>query len=135
MMSLSLCTVLQLSMMTAGANTYAEAHKATAETGRPLVVLVGADWCPACERMKNSSIPQVEKGLLSKVSFATINTDRESKLARKLMSGGPIPQLIMYRKTAQGWRRHSLVGAQSPRAIESFLKQGLEAPATDVGAN
>ena len=47
-----------------------------------LVVLVGADWCPACQRMKNASLPQVAKrGALSKVAYAVVNTDHEHALA------------------------------------------------------
>jgi thioredoxin-like negative regulator of GroEL len=123
--------------MTTGAATYADAHKVATETGKPLVVLVGADWCPGCRTMKNSAIPQVQqRGGLNKVSFAMVNTDHEHALAQQLMSGGSIPQLIMYRKTADGWQRTSLVGAQSPSQIESFINQGLgTAPANALGSN
>src|SRR5687768_11420210 len=66
--------------------TYAQAHKVTAETGRPLVILVGADWCSACRRMKQDAMPEVaQRGLLNKVSFAVVNTDREGPLAKKLI--------------------------------------------------
>ena len=127
MTSLTLASVLQLSLLSTGAETYAEAHKINAETGRPIVVLIGAEWCPGCRTMKNSVIPTAaRKGLLEKVAYAQVNTDKEGKLARKLMQGHSIPQLIMYRKTADGWRRYSLVGAQSVEKIEAFLNQGVE---------
>jgi hypothetical protein len=64
--------------------------------------------------------------MLEKVAFAVVNTDQERKLARQLMSGGAIPQLIVYHKTADGWRRQSLVGAQSPSTIESMINRALE---------
>lgn len=128
MMSLTLSAMLHVSLLSTGMNTYAEAHKVHSETGRPMVILVGAEWCPACVQMKNSVIPQVaRRGLLKKVAFATVNTDQQSSLARKLMKGGSIPQLIMYRKTRTGWNRRLLVGKQSPKQIESFINQGLEA--------
>jgi thioredoxin-like negative regulator of GroEL len=127
MTSLTLSVVLQLSVLSTGGGTYAEAHKINAETGRPLVVLVGADWCPGCRTMKTSVMPAIAKqGLLKKVAYAQVNTDKEGALAKKLMSGGSIPQLIMYRKSADGWRRTSLVGAQSPERIEAFIMGGLE---------
>ncbi|MGH7191923.1 MAG: thioredoxin family protein [Candidatus Saccharimonadales bacterium] len=128
MTSLTISAVLQLSMATAGANaaTYTEAHKVHAETGRPMVILVGAEWCPACVRMKEHALPRVAKrGLLRKVAFAQVNTDREERLAKRLMRGGTIPQLIMYRRTATGWKRHMLVGAQNPDDIEAFINNGL----------
>ncbi|HUY31832.1 MAG TPA: thioredoxin family protein [Pirellulales bacterium] len=136
MTSLTLSTVLQLSLLSTGAETYAEAHKINAETGRPIVVLIGADWCPGCRAMKNSVMPKVAKqGLLKKVAYAQVNTDKEAKLAGKLMRGSSIPQLIMYRKTEDGWKRYSLVGAQSAESIEAFINQGLESEKTKLASH
>jgi thioredoxin-like negative regulator of GroEL len=136
MTSFTLSTVLQLSLLSTGAPTYAEAYKLNAETGRPIVVLVGADWCPGCRTMKDSVMPSVAKqGLLKKVAFAQVNTDKESELAKKLMRGGSIPQLIMYRKTADGWKRTSLVGAQNRAKIEAFIEQGLEPDEPKLSSN
>lgn len=138
MTTISLALVLHTAalMTTANSATYADARAKTAETGKPLVVLVGADWCPACQTMKNSAMPQVaRRGALSKVSYAVVNTDHDSGLAKQLMRGGSIPQLVMYRETPTGWKRESLVGAQDPAAIESFINRGLEgnkAPASSV---
>lgn len=135
MTSMTLAVILQTACLTTGAKTYAEAHHDNAESGRPLVVLVGADWCPACRDMKNSALPQVEKnGVLAKVAFAVVNTDRDRALANKLMEGSSIPQLIMYRKTSTGWKRQSLVGGQSSGQIESFLKQALESTVIPASA-
>ena len=53
--------LLQAAALTAVDHDYAKAYQETAETGRPLVVLIGADWCPGCRQMKYSSIPQLEK--------------------------------------------------------------------------
>jgi hypothetical protein len=61
------------------------------------------------------------QGVLTKISFATVNTDREQALAGRLMRGGAIPQLVMYRRTAAGWQRQQLTGAQSAEAASSFL--------------
>lgn len=128
MTSLTVSAILQLSLATTGANaaTYAEAHKVHSETGRPMVILVGAEWCPACVQMKERTLPRIaQRGLLRKVAFAQVNTDREERLAKRLMRGGTIPQLIMYRRTASGWKRHMLVGAQNPEEIEAFINNGL----------
>ncbi|HVW38848.1 MAG TPA: thioredoxin family protein [Pirellulales bacterium] len=128
MTSFALSAALQLSLLSAGANTYAEAHKDHSETGRPMVILVGAEWCPACVQMKNTVLPQVaRRGVLQKVAFATVNADNQRSLAQKLMKGGSIPQLIMYRRSGNGWKRHLLVGKHSPERIEAFINQGLVA--------
>ena len=127
MMSFAFSAMVQVSLVTTGANGYADAHKLHAETGRPMVLLVGAEWCPACVQMKNNILPRVaRRGTLQKVAFANVNTDHDSRIAKSVMQGGSIPQLIMYRKTATGWKRHMLVGAQSPEKIEAFINNGLK---------
>jgi len=119
-------TLVYASLAAAGAETYAEAHRSSVQTGRPMVVMVGTDWCPPCQQMKKTVLPQVrQRGLLRKVAFACINPDRDSELAAKLTGGGPVPQLVMYRRTANGWRRRKLVGGQSVDAVEKFINEGL----------
>lgn len=127
--SLALATVLQASVASAGAASYAEAYQAMNQTGRPIVILVGAEWCPGCQVMKSTTMPQVQRqGGLDGVAFAQVNTDREGALAQQLMGGGSIPQLIMYHQTPAGWSRRALVGAQSPAAVQQFINQGLTSP-------
>jgi thiol-disulfide isomerase/thioredoxin len=110
--------------------TYEVAYnKAVAEKGTPLVVLVGADWCPACQAMKQSVLPQVKRdGGLTRVAFAMVNTDRDSVLAHQLMVGGSIPQLVMFVKTDDGWTRRQLTGNQSVSLVEGFIADGLNTP-------
>lgn len=129
MLGITAALLLQASIVAADSNSYTVAHRRTVESGEPLVVLVGADWCPACQTMKQSVIPQArQRGLLNGVAFAVVNTDREPTLARQLMRGGSIPQLIMYRKVADGWRRQQLTGAQSIESLGGFLTKAT-APA------
>lgn len=135
MTGITLTALLHAAVLSTGATTYAEAHKLNADTGRPLVVLIGTDWCPACRVMKNSTLPQVAQGgLLNKVAFAVVNADQDSRVAQSIMEPGVIPQLVMYRNTPEGWKRESLVGSRSASEIESFLKRGLEAPTMVLGS-
>lgn len=133
MNSIVLTALLQVSLLATGADSYDQAYQVTQETGKPLVILVGADWCPGCQTMRNTVMPQVaSRGDLKNVSFAHVNTDRDGTLARQLMSGNLIPQLVMYTKTESGWKIDRLVGAQSPEAVEAFL--GRAAPAQAVAS-
>lgn len=135
MLGITAALLLQTSVVVAdlSSNNYAAAHRRTIETGQPLLVLVGADWCPGCRTMKQSVIPQAQQsGLLNGVAFAVVNTDREPALAGQLMRGRSIPQLIMYRKTEDGWRRRQLTGATSVEALRSFLAQPAPAESTKV---
>ncbi|MEX0678915.1 MAG: thioredoxin family protein [Pirellulales bacterium] len=133
MIQLTVNLLLQAAALAAGGHDYATAFKETEETGRPLVVLIGADWCPGCRTMKYTTIPELEKkGGLRKVTFAYVNTDQERKLAGKLMRGGSIPQLVMYQKTDSGWTRKQLTGAQSATSVEAFLDQGNGEPTAEL---
>ena len=126
MSSLSFAVILHTSILLTGADNYADAHKATLETGQPMVVMVGADWCPACQEMKTNVIPRIrEHGLLRRVAFAVVNVDRERELGRQLTGGGPIPQLLMYRKAADGWKLRRLIGSQTVNTVESFIHEGV----------
>jgi len=126
MMSLMMTIVVQAMLGATDPDSYAAAHRETVETGKPMVVMVGTDWCPPCRTMKKTVLPRVrENGLLCKVAFAVVNADRDRDLAEKLTGGGPIPQLVMFRKTSKGWLRDKLIGGQSVEAVERFIADGL----------
>ncbi len=129
-MSAAFCAAMMqavlLSAPSAPDDSYASAQRQTEQTGRPLVVMVGADWCAPCQNMKRSILPKVRAhGLLRRVAFAQVNVDRDQKLAQELTGGGPVPQLVMYRKTRTGWVRRKLVGGQSVATVEKFINEGL----------
>ena len=124
---LTLATILQLPLLVP-TETYADAHRQTLRTGQPMVVMVGAQWCPACKAMEADVIPQIRKrGLLRRVAFALVDLDRDHEIGVKLIEGGPIPQLIVFRKTPQGWRNRRLIGNQSVEAVEEFINQDVAA--------
>ena len=133
MTSMLLAAIVQTAIMAAGVEatpvsveSYTEARRTTTETGKPMVVMVGTDWCQPCQTMKKTVLPRVrERGLLKKVVFAVVNPDRDRELAEKLTGGGPIPQLVMFRKTSDGWIRKKLVGGQSVETVEQFIAEGL----------
>lgn len=117
-----------------GTATYNEAYKASQASGQPLVVLIGADWCPGCRTMKDSVMPQVRAaGGLNNVAYAQVNTDQEQALASKMMSGGTIPQLIMYYETADGWQRKQM-SVGSAEEVTAFVNRGVAASASFVAA-
>jgi len=110
--------------------SYSKAHRETTETGRPMVVLVGAEWCPACVQMKQSVLPEVKKtDAFKQISYAEVDIDQERELGQQLTKGGPIPQLLMYRRTPLGWRLWRIIGGQSVHRVERFISDGLTAEA------
>lgn len=109
-----------------GGQPYGEAYQKSQTEDRPLLVLVGADWCPGCRTMKQNVLPRLTRsGKLEKVEFAMVDADREPELARKLMRGNSIPQLILFSRGADGWRRTQLTGARSDQEVGQFVQQGV----------
>jgi thioredoxin-like negative regulator of GroEL len=127
MTGLAATVLLQAALLTPAAQPYEEAFKDHENNGKPLLVLVGADWCPACVTMKTGTIARMERnGKLRRVAFSILNTDRDGKVAGKVMRGGSIPQLIMFTKNSKGeWERQQLNGAQSEQAVESLIDEAV----------
>jgi thioredoxin-like negative regulator of GroEL len=127
-MSLGVTIVLQAALLATAGETYSEAHKATTEKGYPLVVVVGATWCPACKDLKDNVIPEVKRhGLLRNVAFAQVDLDQEHDLGAELTEGGPIPQIVVYRKTPLGWLLRRMVGGHDVKSVEEFIVNGIDA--------
>jgi thiol-disulfide isomerase/thioredoxin len=134
-MSSGLVVLVGLSTLASGTDRYADAYRQTTKTGRPLVVLVSAEWCGACKTMEREVIPKMkQRGVFRRVSFARVDLDREKKLGRTLTRGGPIPQLLMFRRTRAGWRLSRLRGGQNARTVEAFIGRGLQRDERDKQA-
>ncbi len=112
--------------------TYEAAYKTIVKSGQPMVVMIGADWCGPCQAMRRHILPELRKRrCFGKIAFARVDVDQEAALAKRLTGGGPVPQLIMFRKTKNGWVRRKLIGKQSVEVVEKFVEQGLALDATD----
>jgi len=126
-MSLGATIVLQLAVLATSGETYAEAYKTTTEKGCPLVVVISAPWCGPCQQMKRAVLPEVKRHeLFHKVAYAEVDLDEERELGAELTEGGPIPQIVMYRKTHLGWRLKRLIGGQDVRTVEQFIAEGVK---------
>ena len=128
MSSLVMIAMCSAAIGASDGETYADAHQVTMKTGKPMLVMVSTEWCPACQVMKRRILPQIrERGLLSRVAFATVNPDQENALSHQLIGNGVIPELVMFRKTPRGWIRRVLVGGQSVEKVEQFIHEGIAA--------
>jgi thioredoxin-like negative regulator of GroEL len=106
------------------AEPYAQALARAQQTGQPLLIVVGADWCPPCQTLKHHTIPAMQRqGQLDGVAVAFVNVDREPGLARQFLRGGSIPQMVIARSTGEGWYRRHFVGAQSAGTIAATLRE------------
>ncbi len=122
--------MMQTVLLAAGPQSYDEAYKQAEVNGQPILVLVGADWCPGCRTMKSAVMPKLQTGgKLKTVNFAQVDTDESANLAAHLMRGNSIPQLIVYAKTDKGWHREQITGATSEEAVEQLIKRASDAQA------
>jgi thiol:disulfide interchange protein len=103
---------------------YRTAFKNAQAGEKPLLVLVTAEWCPPCVLMKQTTIPTlIKKEAFKDFNYATVDLDKEEKLARQLIGDRGVPQLIMYEKQGDQWVRRFLSGYQSTDKVEIFMAQ------------
>lgn len=119
--------MLQMTMVSgAPAPDYNQAYARSVQTGQPLVVLVGADWCEACVEMKEELIPELKKnGAMDEVIFTTVDRDKQAALATQLMKGSTLPQLLVFNKAERGWQKQHMVGAQTPTVVKTAINTAL----------
>ena len=100
MIQLTLSVLLQAAALTAADQDYATAYQQTVEIGPPLVVLIGADWCPGCRQMKYSvDSSSGEDGRTEKSGLRLRQHRPAKRTGRQADAGGSIPQLVMFHKT------------------------------------
>lgn len=105
---------------------YSTAYQQSLETQQPLVVIVGAQWCPACRKLEREVIPKIkETGLLKEVAFAVVDYDTETRVAQQLTRGGPIPQVLVFWRSDNGWKSDRLVGYPSQKAVLTFVQTAV----------
>ena len=106
---------------------YAEAYEQSVSQQKPLMVVVGAPWCPACKVLKDTTIRSMaQTGELDAVSLAVINKDENPELASQLTSGEQmIPQIIVYTQDKGRWKRRKLTGFQAKQPIRSLIRRAL----------
>ena len=104
--------------------SYNDAYTKAQQGDKPLLVLVTANWCPPCQEMKQTTIPELmQKNAFKQFHYSTVDLDKEEKLARELIGTRGVPQLIMFEKQKGNWIRRYLRGAQSAQTVEAFVAQ------------
>ncbi|QDV64292.1 thioredoxin family protein [Crateriforma conspicua] len=106
---------------------YNLAYKQSVAEHKPLMVMVGAPWCPACNVMKDTTLKSIEQsGELSQVSFAVVDRDAQPELAEQLLKGEKmIPRLIVFTKIDGAWKREELKGYQPTQPVRSLIRRAV----------
>ncbi|MFO0014811.1 MAG: thioredoxin family protein [Planctomycetota bacterium] len=106
---------------------YEAAYRKAQEEKKPLVVLVGAEWCPACKTMKSDTIDPMKKaGELEEVVYTQLDKDAHPELADQVMQGKTLPQIVVFSESESGWKRYSLTGIQTPRRVKELIRRASE---------
>jgi thioredoxin-like negative regulator of GroEL len=109
---------------------YAEAYQQSLKEQKPLMVVVGAPWCRACNVLKESTIgPMAETGELDNVSLAVIDREADPELAQQLTEGDKmLPQIIVFTKDKDDgrWKRRKLLGFQPKQPVRSLIRKALD---------
>jgi thioredoxin-like negative regulator of GroEL len=101
---------------------YEDAFAQAQKENKPLLILVGAPWCASCQIMKRDTIePMKETGELENVVVTLVNKDERPELAEQLMKGETLPQVVVFSKHPDGWKRFSLTGMQSRTRMAELI--------------
>jgi len=104
--------------------SYETAYQKAQEENKPLLIVVGADWCAACKTLKAQTIdPMQSSGKLQDVIVTIVDKDSRPELAQQLMQGSSLPQLVVFAKSDSGWKKFSLSGIQSERRVQELLER------------
>ena len=128
MVSLLLAALLGSTTSVPLKTDYAEAYKESVKEDKPLMVVVSAPWCPACNVLKQTTIePMAATGEFENVSVAVLNRDANPELVKQLTKGEKmLPQIIMFTRNEAGqWKRRGLKGYQPKQPVRNLIRTAV----------
>lgn len=116
--------MLCLLMLSFTVNDYTENYNDSIANDKPLVVVVGADWCDSCRVIKRHIMPQILRKFTNRhFNYAEVDSDEERYLAKKILVGESIPQTIIYYKYNGEWKNKRWIGLFKEHEIEQKLDE------------
>lgn len=115
-------TAALLLLAAVSGETYGEAHKASLEDGKPLVVLVCASWCAPCRELDR----RLARADLSGVHFVKLDIDRQPMQAAKVRRAAAVPELVIYARRSGRWKSWRRIGLQSRRELAALLREAKD---------
>jgi hypothetical protein len=100
------------------------------KTGKPLVVLIGADWCGACRVMKNTALPQVAQDAVfqGRRLHRRRTPTRRQDIARQVMQGrlDPATGYVPARRATSWTAAAACWSAEPGERSSKFLRAGVK---------
>ena len=120
---LTLAAMMQASIVTFELQPYHDVYRNVTDDQKPFLVIIGADWCHACQRLKHKTVPEVaNQGGFKGVEVAYVDVDRDAEMAKKLMKGTSIPQIVRFQPHGKKWDIERLSGSPSHQALKNFAR-------------
>jgi hypothetical protein len=135
MNGLAMAAMLQVALLATSMNDYQTAYSQAEAGGKPLLVLVGNETSPDYCKLKQETLPElIRSGALEKLVLTEVDMAVKPNLARQMVRGDALPQLVLYTPvTKKTWRRRHIAGTPSEGEIQTFLvreiSRGLEVAA------
>lgn len=115
--------VVALSVLTASSAEFtnpAWANDDAKRSGRSLLVLVSAEWCPPCQTLKATTIAQARReGLFIDINYVEVPSDGPD--AKELIGDRPLPQLVYFQREGDGWRKVYRSGVVPLKEFREFI--------------
>jgi thiol-disulfide isomerase/thioredoxin len=122
---LLISAVIVILLMVLAGSAKAEVHSdymsgftASHKDHKTFVVVIGADWCPPCKKMKamiNGNKSVADGGHL-------VIIDYKSPIAKKLYRGSSVPALIRFKWDGKQWIKTTITGGQSYNQLKRFIR-------------
>jgi thiol:disulfide interchange protein len=105
--------------------SFEQANREAAATNRPLVVLLSAAWCPACQWCEQNQ--SLMAALRRHGVLAVVDVDQRPDLKAAYLKGRPLPCLRVYPRFPGGWGEPTtLIGGDE---MVRWFKISAEKPA------
>lgn len=103
---------------------YEQGFEKAEKEKKALMIFIGARWCASCQVMKRDTMgPMQESGDLKELVVVYIDKDERPELAEQLMKGETLPQVVLFNKEKENWKRFSLTGMQNKSRIGELLQK------------
>jgi thioredoxin-like negative regulator of GroEL len=134
MTGIALAALLQLTVAVSD-SPYQEAVKRSMASGKPVLILVGAEWCHYCKIVERDVLPVLKKrGIMDQVEYVYLDYDRDRRLVAATLRGEIVPEMVMFRKTESGWKRGDISGAYKIEDVEPFVTGFLKEAEKEIAA-
>ncbi len=99
-------------------DSYSKASAASQADHKTFVIVIGADWCGPCKKMK----AMIKANPSVAASGHLVILDYKDPIAKKLYSGSSVPALVRFQWDGKKWVKTTITGLLSYNQLKRFIK-------------